>query len=325
MSTVIKALDCLLENPLQTVEQLDIFSDSDWSQLLQLNPAHVVAKPFCLHHVIEQQVSLQPHATAVVSNEGSMTYAEMDQLANRLAHQLLEVGAGPEVIVSFYLDKSMWTVIAMLAILKAGSGCVALDPSYPRHRLQSVVTDTKSTLVVTNPAYEERMSDLGLQVVFGDADSVSSLPPVSGPPRVAVGPHNIAFIVATSGSTGTPKCAVLEHQHLYSFLDGLTQMGMTNKSRVGHFSSYAFDASIMDTILALTRGACVCVIPEEDRFGNLGAAMNRLGVTWAYLTATVLRMVDPQDIPLVETIVTGAERVPDDLIQRWANEVNLIE
>lgn len=305
--------------------QVDLFSERNWIEVSRLYSFPYNVDTACLHHAVEQQVRTQPDRVAVESSDGCLTYLELDQMANAVAHQLVERGAGPEVVVSFCFDKRPWAIVAMLAILKAGSACIALEPSYPRKRAETLIHDTKSTIVLTTPAFEQYMIDIGMQPILVNSDTFVSLPPATCPPETDVQPDNAAFIVATSGSTGTPKCAVLEHRNLSTFTHNLRRMGMINSSRVGQFSAYSFDASIMDTILALTQGACICILSEEERLNHLSEAMTRLKVTWCFLTPTVIRMLEPQHVPHLETIVSGGERLPDDLISKWGDALNLIK
>lgn len=302
-----------------------MFSERNWTEVSRICSTPYNLDTACLHHAVELQVRIQPDKIAVDYSDGRLTYLELDQMANAVAHQLVERGAGPEVVVSFCFDKGPWAIIAILAILKSGSACIALDPSYPRKRSETLIYDTKSSIALTTRAYEQSMIDMGLYPILVDSEIFVSLSPTTCPPETDVQPGNAAFIVATSGSTGTPKCAVLEHRNLYNFTHNLGRMGMTNSSRVGQFSAYSFDASIMDTILALTQGACICILSEEERLNHLSEAMTRLKVTWCFLTPTVIRMLEPQHLPHLETIVSGGERLPDDLISKWGDEINLIK
>ncbi|KAL6791486.1 hypothetical protein GGI42DRAFT_364850 [Trichoderma sp. SZMC 28013] len=320
---VLNVVESLLANPMQTVGQLELCTSSDASLLNSWNNAPLVEEERCLHEVIEEQVASKPEKVAVVSDEGALTFQELDGMANKLAHHLQQLGAGPEVIIPCCFEKSIWAIVAMLGVLKAGAACAALDPAHPLERLQTILKDTEAPFVLSSSSQTTLVAQTGLQAVVVTEETLNKLPPCTSAPSTGVKPDNKAFIVYTSGSTGTPKGAILEHRNLYASSRGFGTFGMNSESRVAHFSSYAFDVSIGETMLALTHGACVCIISEEDRLGDLTAALNRLQATFTQLTPTVVRTLEPSELPYMKTVVTAGELLTDDIINKWTNKVRL--
>ncbi|KAL7914382.1 hypothetical protein GGI35DRAFT_467491 [Trichoderma velutinum] len=320
---VLDVVESLLENPMQTVGQLELCTSSDAALLHSWNNAPLVEEDRCLHEVIEEQVASKPEAVAVVSDEGSLTFYELDCMANKLAHHLKQLGAGPEIIIPCCFEKSIWAIVAMLGVLKAGAACAALDPAHPLERLQTILKDTQAPFVLSSSSQTALVAQTGLQAVVVTEETLNKLSACTSAPSTGVKPDNKAFIVYTSGSTGTPKGAILEHRNLYASSKGFGTFGMSSESRVAHFSSYAFDVSIGETILALTHGACVCIISEEDRLGDLTAALNRLQATFTQLTPTVVRTLEPSELPYMKTVVTAGELLTDDIINKWTTKVQL--
>ncbi|KKP00783.1 hypothetical protein THAR02_07109 [Trichoderma harzianum] len=320
---VLDVVDSLLDNPMQTVGHLELCTSNDASLLHSWNNAPLVEEERCLHEVIEEQVASKPEAVAVVSDEGLLTFQELDGMANKLAHHLKQLGAGPEIIIPCCFEKSIWAIVAMLGVLKAGAACAALDPAHPLERLQTILKDTEAPFVLSSSFQTALVAQTGLQAVVVTEETLNKLPPCASAPSTGVKPDNKAFIVYTSGSTGTPKGAILEHRNLYASSRGFGTFGMNSESRVAHFSSYAFDVSIGETMLALTHGACVCVISEEDRLGDLTAALNRLQATFTQLTPTVVRTLEPSELPYIKTVVTAGELLTDDIINKWTDKVRL--
>src|SRR5690606_4145285 len=124
----------------------------------------------CVHHVIEEQVQKQPTAPAVHGWDGQLTYAELDRAANKLAHYLVGLGVRPETFVPTCFDKSIWTVVSMLAVLKAGAGCVPLDATHPKSALEIRVEDTAAEIVVAAAHRAAMFDDIVSMVVSVDAE-----------------------------------------------------------------------------------------------------------------------------------------------------------
>ncbi|KAL4967242.1 uncharacterized protein BDV14DRAFT_198344 [Aspergillus stella-maris] len=325
LSLITSLIKQIATEPLQSVQELQLFGQTDLEFMDRCSLATSPIADRCIHEVIQAQVATKPvDSIAIESDAGSLTYRELDDLTNNLAHLLVERGAGPEVIVPCCFEKSPWAIVAMLAVLKSGATCVAIDPDYPSERKRMIVEDTGATFVLTSPAQATSITDIQVPAVLISPEYLHAMVSLERPgPRTTVTPSNAAFIVYTSGSTGTPKGAVLEHRNLYAACRGLERLLMTSESRVSHFASYAFDVSIEETVLALARGACVCIIPDKDRLGDLAGALNRLKVNWLDLTPTVLRMLDADDLPHLKTIVLGGELLPDDIAAKWHDRVNL--
>ena len=165
----------------------------------------------CIHHLFEEQAFQQPDAPAVSSWDGNLTYHSLDRASSKLAHHLRTLGAGPEKIIPLLFEKSLWAVVATVAILKSGSAFVALDPSTPESRRISIIQETEATILVTSPSQAGLFKGIVDDVIVVSSAFIDSLETNDSKPCPEVCPWNAAFVLFTSGSTGQPKGIVQDH------------------------------------------------------------------------------------------------------------------
>ena len=167
----------------------------------------------CVHELFEKQAATKPDAVALIDGDRRITYSELNQRANQLAHHLLERGVGPEVLVGFCMEQSWMAVVGIMGILKAGGAYVPLDPNYPSQRLDEMLRDAKLSLVVSSARCRDRVPS-GVEIVSVDQIPAGSITnPVSG-----TTPDSAAYVLYTSGSMGKPKAVVGIHR---SIINGL--------------------------------------------------------------------------------------------------------
>ncbi|TEA17364.1 Nonribosomal peptide synthase atnA [Colletotrichum sidae] len=300
---------------------------SDMDQMREWNGQIPQTVAACVHELFEQQAGAQPNAEAVFAWDGSLTFRELDEKASQLARVLHELGVGPEKKVAYCFEKSLYTVVSMLAILKAGGAMVPLDPAHPAERKSFVVQNIAADVVLASEAQADLLGYLGVQVVVVNAGLFHTLEDV-GICRFSsleARPHHAATVLFTSGSTGTPKGVVQEHRTLcsaaFAHADG---MEMSSRSRILQFSSHVFDVSIIEIVNALVLGACLCIPSDEERTNDLAGFITRSQADWAYFTPSFARTLDPADVPSLKTICMGGEAMTPDNIQLWASSVSLI-
>lgn len=232
----------------------------------------------CFHHLFEAQVQRTPDAIAIIFKEESLTYFALNQRANQLAHYLQQHGAGPEIRVGLWVERSLDALIGILGILKAGGVYVPLEPAYPLERLRFILQDSQISLLVTRRQYQEEQQKLSLEetgVVYLDQDSFLLAQQPSDNPAGYVAPENLAYVIYTSGSTGKPKGVLIEHHSPLNLLNALERAVYVpflqehpqlsdSPLRVSLNAPLVFDASIQQLIMLL-RGHCLCLIPQEIR------------------------------------------------------------
>ncbi|KAL4734758.1 hypothetical protein BDV11DRAFT_174477 [Aspergillus similis] len=317
----------LRASPNVKIGDLSLVSQEDYTQIMKWNHKLPVVEERCVHEIIRDQVLATPDAPAICSWDGDFTYAELDRLSNRFARHLVNMGVGPETLVAHCFSKSAWTVVAMLAIIKAGGACVALDPGHPVDRLQAIIADAEADLVVTTPEHSHLFNGLISKVValnpqfFGSDDDLPSAETL--PPRA--GRKNPVFVLFTSGSTGKPKGIIIEHGMFASSADAHSRaFGITAQSRVFQFAAHTFDVSVGDIFTSLMKGACICIPSDLERMNNVASAINRMKANYAFLTPTVANLLRPEQVPTLRTLTLGGEAPTRENIRTWADSLNLI-
>jgi len=238
----------LAEESTQTVGQLDMLGTGgleqieSWNKLCVKSQApHTEENDMPVPARISRRAQENPHAEAVCASDANLTYAELERYSDALAAHLILQGVGPDVLVPFCFEKSAWTFVAMLAIMKAGGAFVPLEGSYPVSWLTNVVEQTGAQIVVASPEMANVCSELPAQTVEVSRQFLEALP--QGPVQHNVRLPDAAYVIFTSGSTGTPKGVIMEHG---AFSRGVTDHGyilrLCAASRALNFASNVFDA-----------------------------------------------------------------------------------
>ena len=278
-----------------------------------------------MHALVEERCRAQPDAPAVCAWDGDFTYGELDALSSALAAHLAERGVGPEVFVPLCFEKSRWTTVALLGVMKAGGAFVLLDPSHPRARLRGICHTVSAALVVSSAANRALAAELRAAVVVVGDDDTAWRTPTHAWPGSAVNPDNALYAVFTSGSTGVPKGAVIPHAAFATNVIAHSQhYHLTARSRVFQFTSYAFGVSIIEVITTLLVGGCICVPSDTARRNNIATAANELRISVAQLTPSIARLLRPGDIATLGTLVLIGEPVTSSDIDQWGGRVELV-
>ena len=310
----------------EKIAGIEIISPEDILEIRSWNSSIPPKAESCLHQVIGEQMKLTPNTQAICSWEGSMTFKRLDELSSNLSFFLVESkNVKPGTITPLCFEKSMWTVVAMLAVMKAGASFIALDPAHPKYRLQKIIQDVGANFIVASKQQTDLCATLIDDVYTIDVTSIGSLPAKVDFNCTEVRPNDPAYVIFTSGSTGNPKGIVVEHSAYCSSIPEQSRaLALRPGERVFQFASYAFDASILEILTTLATGGCVCIPSEDERMNGVSEAMARMGVTWAVLTPSVARSLSPKDTPALKTLVLAGEAMGRAHIEIWANEVKLI-
>ncbi|KAF5643094.1 non-ribosomal peptide synthetase [Fusarium sp. NRRL 52700] len=309
------------------VGQLEILSNHGRQQLVSWNNVQSEVLNECVHHVFERNCQHVPdHTPAIDAWDATFTYSELDAAASRFAQYLVFLGIGPEMYVPLCFEKSAWTVVAMMAVLKAGGAFVPLDPTHPPERIKFLVSNVDAKLIICSSSLKAKFDSLDLPAIPLGKETMSLLPPVlPNSPSNTVQPHNAAYIIFTSGTTGVPKGTIIEHA---SFTTGGTAHAkaimMTSSSRVLQFASHTFDASVMEVLSTLLVSGCICIPNDQDRMNDLSGVINKFNVNWTLLTPSVAGVLKPGSIPTLKALVTGGEAMSRDHIAKWAGHAALV-
>ncbi|KAJ5794166.1 AMP-dependent synthetase/ligase [Penicillium paradoxum] len=318
-----QVLDELISQNLRdrTVADINLIPERSICQIRDWNASSPPRVEKCADELIQQQALLHPRADAICSWDKNFTYGQLEIVSSRLARHLSGLGIKPEVFVVLCFEKSAWAIVAQLAVIKAGGAYVSVDPSHPDSRLKMLIDEIETDLVLCSSSVHAKVSKLVENSFSVCQTSISQLPdsPLALP-GVRATPANAAYAIFTSGTTGKPKATVVEHTALSTTALAMTDaLRMNPTSRVLQFSNYTFDVSIMEIMMTLMTGGCVCVPSEDERMNNLGGAIRRMKATYILAPPAIVNTLEPKSVPSLKVIITGGEKMPANHIDRWGD------
>ncbi|KAL7921576.1 hypothetical protein ACQKWADRAFT_327610 [Trichoderma austrokoningii] len=329
ISSIQEARKAAPEQPDEVASNQTGITATDLKQLWTWNQHVPSLIPSCMHDIISEQARQQPHKIAIESWDGSLTYQQLEHFSSQLARQILQrnVKAGSRIPLCF--EKSMWTVVAVLAVMKAGTTFSLTDPSQPVARLQTIVEQTGADLIITSVAQSElgkEISKDGGQVLAISRDyfdSIKGSQPNTALPQVPS--ETPMYVIFTSGSTGKPKGVVITHANYTSgAIPRAEAVGYKSTSRCFDFPSYAFDVSIDCMLCTLATGGQICVPSEEARMNDLSGAIRQSKANMVHMTPSVARVLDSDVIPSLDVLGLGGEAVSASDAAAWSKHTSLI-
>ena len=283
------------------VELLDSFNQTD-------NPYDDTQTIVSL---FRQQAKATPDKTAVVFKDKQFTYAELDDMSDHIASYIASKGLGLEDVVAILIARSEWMAIASLGVLKAGCAYQPLDPSYPAERLNFMMKDTASRLLIADEGLCSIVDEYKGEVLLTkDIENLKDSKNLDGPK-----PESLFTLIYTSGSTGVPKGCQLEHRNMVAFSHMHQHaLHIESDSRVGAYASFGFDACLQELWPTLIVGATVYIIPEEIRLDliALNDYFEQNGITHSFMTTQVARsFVNDIANHSLKAFITGGEKLAD--------------
>ncbi|MCA1682481.1 MAG: amino acid adenylation domain-containing protein [Actinobacteria bacterium] len=318
----IELLEAALADPEQPVVAAKPPMATAESRIGGAEAAYPVA---CMHERFEERAALAPTAVALVYEGETLTYAQLNERANRLAHHLRARGAGPESMVALFLEPSLEMIVAILGVLKAGAAYVPIDPEYPAERTAFLLEDTAAPLLVTHSALLDRLPRHGATPIRLDADGEAiGAASVLNPDPLAR-PENLAYVIYTSGSTGRPKGVQVEHRQvarLFTATDAWYGFGPADTWPLLH--SYAFDFSVWEIWGALAYGGRLVISPlwTTRSAQALAGLIAEQGVTVMNATPSLFVVVQDELLRVADRlalrhVVFGGEALQPAALRPW--------
>jgi amino acid adenylation domain-containing protein len=302
----------LIANPEQRISQMPLLTDAERRQLLvEWNdtktdyPAHL-----CMQELFEQEVARRPNAIAVISQQGRMTYRELNRQANQLAHHLRKRGVKADTRVGVSIDRSPAMIVALLGILKAGGAYVPLDPNYPEARLQFMLADARISLLVTQKSQLAALPATSVEVICVDEMETIGREREDNPELITTA-ENLAYVIYTSGSTGRPKGVAVEHRSVVRLVRNTNFARFAQDEVFFQGSTVSFDVSTFEIWGSLLNGAGLALAPGGvPSLSEWAQLIKEYKVTTLWLTAGLFHlMVDEhlEDLRGVRQFLAGGD------------------
>ncbi|MBG1241152.1 non-ribosomal peptide synthetase [Nostoc sp. NZL] len=306
----------------RNISQLSLLSADEEDQLILLeNQQEIYSINYkCIHVLFEQQVEKTPDAVAIVYKQQNLTYRELNNRANQLAHYLQSLGVKPEVRVGICVERSLEMVIGILAILKAGGAYIPLDPAYPSERLAFMLEDVQIPILLTQTHLQDRLPINNQTVVNLDSDWKIIAQHKEDNLHSEVNPENLAYIIYTSGSTGTPKGTEVTHRSIIGFIFGVDYIHLDAEQIWLQHSSISWDALTLELWPPfLYGGRCVLYPDKIPTPEGLSQIIQEQRVNILFLTTALFNlMIDmmPEGLSEIKQLMFGGESVSVPHVRR---------
>ena len=313
-------LESIANNPQQSLIKLSVLTDGEQELLKEWNSTGVEYPQDCIHQLFEAQVECTPNGTAVIFEDDSLTYRELNTKANQLAHYLRSIGVKPEVLVGLCLERSLEMVIGILAILKAGGVYLPLDPDYPQERLDFIKEETQVKTVLTQRNIKEILSEISnTQYLESNPEFNPELNPVN-----TTYPENSIYIIYTSGSTGKPKGVINTHRGLVNRLCWMQQTYQLNSNdKVLQKTPFSFDVSVWEFFWTLLFGATLVIAKPGGHkdSGYLVDLIRKQKITTLHFVPSMLEAfleeVELESCTSIKRVICSGEVLTSELQKRF--------
>ncbi|MFC0449395.1 amino acid adenylation domain-containing protein, partial [Rhodococcus jostii] len=321
----VRILGAVTENPDLPIGDLPLLDESEMRNLVPARGGPDV-RPQLWPDLLTAAAALDPDSVALSYEDRRISYRELDEWSNRLARVLRGRGVGPETFVALGMPRSIEAVVSIWAVTKAGAAFVPIDPTYPRERIDYMLTDCRAPLGLTVRDRRNHLPDTVPWLVLGDGDFAEQVAGVSSAPvadedrtsRLSLA--HPAYLIYTSGSTGKPKGVVVTHGGMANFTaETHERFEVTHESRVSHLASPSFDASVFELMMAFSASARVVIVPPGIVGGSELADLFRCEqVTHATITPTALAALDNDGHDSLRVLDLVGEACPPEVVAQWA-------
>ncbi|MEI5101882.1 amino acid adenylation domain-containing protein [Streptomyces sp. PmtG] len=322
-------------DPGATVGRLDVLTPTERADLIA--PPHSATAPAgadTLPGLVERRAAAAPGTVTLTHGDTSLTYAELDARANRLARGLLRRGVTTETVVAVSLPRSPGLVVTLLAVMKAGGTYLPVDAAYPADRVAYLLADSRALLLVADATTAARLPDTAVPVLrLDDPEVTGELARLDGTPLTdaergaALSVAHTAYVIYTSGSTGRPKGVAVTHRGLAALVaTQRARLRPTAASRVLQFASPSFDVSLYEVCMALLTDATLVLADQDDLAPGrpLTDTIAARRITHVFLPPAVLGALEPGSLPTVTSLAVGGDAATPDLVTAWCDGRGLV-
>lgn len=330
-SILTNIVESILANPEVLVEDLKILSEDENRKLLnEYNNTHVDYTYKLLHEVFEVQASKTPNNTALIYEQKSLTYDEVNKKANSLARKLRNIGIERENLVCLIINRSFEMVIGILAVLKAGGAYVPIDPDYPFERIRYIINDCNAKIVLSEKKIIEKVKYSG---AFIDLSSNEIYNNESSNLNRINNVTDLAYIIYTSGTTGYPKGVMIEHKAIFNRIQWMQDtFSLTENDSILHKTPYTFDVSVWELTLWFFCGAKMQILPpgSEKNVQIVHRYLSNMDVSIVHFVPSMLRAFieylsitnERVEYPHLRFVFSSGEALSDSLVKHFYEITN---
>ncbi|MEH2198295.1 amino acid adenylation domain-containing protein [Nostoc sp.] len=313
----------IVDNPQQPINTLPLLTEIECQQLQQWNQTETdYSLNQTLVDLFEAQVAKTPDNLALVFESQSLTYQQLNQKANQLAYYLIQNHQiQPDTLIGICVERSLDMIIGVLGILKSGAAYVPIDPNYPQERIEFMLEDSGTSVLLTQSHLKEQLplTKLKHQTICLDRETFNSA--LTDNPNPQSNPDNLAYIIYTSGSTGQPKGVMIEHRAIVNLSLAWAEIfQVQHNSRWLQFGSFSFDLSIGEIATALSAGACLYLAKKETLLPSqtLVDLLADYKISHFALPPSALSVLPQAILPDLQAIIVGGEACPAEFVTQWS-------
>ncbi|MCF6309164.1 MAG: amino acid adenylation domain-containing protein [Sulfurimonas sp.] len=324
------------------ISDITLLDKEEYQQLVYTNNQTDKEYPdFSLHELFVKQAQLTPDNIALVYEEKSLTYKELDSLTNSLAREIQAEykkkslkTLQADTPIALCLDRSLDMIIAIIATLKAGAAYVPIDPNYPDERITYILEDTKTALLLTQSHLKDKLDTLLLEhESINNRLSLLAIDEYNYQTQddrelISIStPDSLAYVIYTSGTTGKPKGVMIEHGGVVNLAENqIKEFGITDKDNILQFASYSFDAATLEIYTALIYGAVLVITSSAQRenISELIELIIKQEISFALLPPVLLRSIEYKSLPKLKTLLVGGEACSKDVMDVWSKDRTLV-
>ncbi|CAK4033485.1 enniatin synthase [Lecanosticta acicola] len=307
------------------VRDLDAMTEEDQDDIRKWNSTPPTTSLDCIHDLIARWAVLSPQNPAVCAWDGDLKYGELDDASSRLALHIESFNLEAECVIPLCFEKSKWTIISMLAVLKAGAAFTLIDPSVPLGRIEGICQQISPQLALVSEDQRQTMDSLARRCIAVNQDLLHSLPPAKPGSHAVSKAQDLAYIIFTSGSTGEPKGTMVEHRGLTSYAPAFgPAFKMDQNTRTLQFASYAYAVCLAEMFGALFTGGCLCIPSENDRVNDIASFIRSSKANFAAFTPSFVGSIQPEHVPSLEVLMLAGEPMTPETKNSWAGHAQLL-